>query len=46
MARQIGDGIDRGEQGLDLLEFLQGLRGELHVTLEEGTLAAWLHEVL
>ncbi len=24
------------------LEFLHGLRGELHVTLEEGTWAAWL----
>lgn len=29
-----------------LLDFLQGLRGELHVTLEEGTWAAWLYEVL
>ena len=29
-----------------LLDFLHGLRGELHVTLEEGTWAAWLYEVL
>jgi len=29
-----------------LLDFLDGLRGELHVTLEEGTWAAWLYEVL
>ena len=29
-----------------LLDFLQGLRGELHVTLEEGTWAAWLYDVL
>ena len=29
-----------------LLEFLHGLRGELHVTLEEGTWAAWLYDVL
>src|SRR6185369_8471790 len=29
-----------------LLEFLHGLRGELHVTLEEGSWAAWLHDVL
>ena len=29
-----------------LLDFLHGLRGELHVTLEEGTWAAWLHDVL
>ena len=25
-----------------ILQFLHGLRGELHVTLEEGTWAAWL----
>jgi transposase len=29
-----------------LLDFLEGLRGELHVTLEEGTWAAWLYDVL
>jgi transposase len=29
-----------------LLQFLQGLRGELHVTVEEGTWAAWLYDVL
>ena len=29
-----------------LLDFLQGLRGELHVTLEEGGWAAWLYDVL
>jgi transposase len=29
-----------------LLQFLGGLRGELHVTLEEGTWAAWLYGVL
>jgi transposase len=29
-----------------LLQFLNGLRGELHVTLEEGTWAAWLYDVL
>jgi len=28
-----------------LLDFLQGLRGELHVTPEEGTWAAWLYDV-
>jgi hypothetical protein len=27
-------------------QFLQGLRGELHVTLEEGTWAAWLYDLL
>ena len=29
-----------------LLDFLHGLQGELHVTLEEGTWAAWLYDVL
>jgi hypothetical protein len=31
---------------ITLLQFLQGLRGELHVTLEEGAWAAWLYDVL
>src|ERR1700757_2184406 len=29
-----------------VLDFLHGLRGELRVTLEEGTWAAWLYDVL
>src|ERR1700727_945592 len=29
-----------------ILEFLQGLRGTLSVTFEEGTSAAWLHDLL
>jgi transposase len=29
-----------------ILEFLHGLRGELHATLEEGTWAAWLYDLL
>src|SRR6202041_4000568 len=29
-----------------VLDFLHGLRGELHVTLEEGTWATWLYDVL
>jgi transposase len=29
-----------------LLDFVRGLRGELHLTLEEGSWAAWLHDVL
>src|SRR5438445_4501114 len=29
-----------------MLQFLRGLRGSLHVTLEEGTWGAWLHELL
>jgi transposase len=29
-----------------LLQFIDGISGELHVTLEEGTCAAWLHDLL
>src|SRR5260370_7159344 len=29
-----------------ILEFIRGLRGELHVTWEEGTWAAWLYDRL
>ena len=29
-----------------LIAFLEGLRGPLHVTLEEGTYAAWLYDLL
>src|SRR6266581_1385957 len=29
-----------------ILEFIQGLRGTLALTFEEGTLAAWLHDLL
>jgi transposase len=29
-----------------ILQFLHGLRGELHVTLEEGTWADWLYDLL
>ena len=29
-----------------LLQFIQGLRGDLYVTFEEGTWAAWLYDVL
>ena len=29
-----------------LLQFIHGLRGNLHVTFEEGTCAAWLHDLL
>jgi hypothetical protein len=28
-------------KALTILEFIHGLRGELHVTFEEGTWAAW-----
>src|ERR1700686_408399 len=29
-----------------ILQFIHGLRGELHVTLEEGTWATWLYDLL
>ena len=29
-----------------ILQFIQGLRGNLQVTLEEGTWAAWLYDLL
>ena len=29
-----------------IVDFIRGLRGMLYVTLEEGTYAAWLHDVL
>ena len=29
-----------------ILQFVQGLRGDLHVTFEEGTWAAWLYDLL
>ena len=29
-----------------ILQFISGLRGELHVTFEEGTWAAWLYDLL
>jgi transposase len=29
-----------------ILQFIGGLRGSLHVTFEEGTWAAWLHDLL
>jgi hypothetical protein len=33
-------------KALTVIQFVQGLRGDLHVTLEEGTWAAWLYELL
>jgi hypothetical protein len=29
-----------------ILQFIHGLRGDLHVTWEEGTRAAWLYDLL
>jgi transposase len=33
-------------KAITILEFLNGLRGYLHVTFEEGTWAAWLYDLL
>ncbi len=33
-------------KAITILEFLKGLRGYLHVTLEEGTWAAWLYDLI
>ena len=33
-------------KAITILEFLEGLRGSLHVTFEEGTWAAWLYDLL
>src|SRR5271170_6926741 len=33
-------------QASSIVQFLHGLRGELHVTWEEGTWAAWLYDLL
>jgi transposase len=33
-------------KAITLLQFLGGLRGELHVTFEEGTSAAWLYDLI
>ena len=29
-----------------IVEFIDGLRGDVHVTLEEGTWSAWLYDLL
>ena len=33
-------------KAITILQFVQGLRGDLHVTFEEGTWAAWLYDLL
>jgi hypothetical protein len=33
-------------KAITVLDFLKGLRGSLHVTLEEGTWAAWLYDLI
>jgi hypothetical protein len=33
-------------KAITILQFIQGLRGDFHVTFEEGTWAAWLYDLL
>jgi transposase len=33
-------------KAITVVQFVRGLRGDLHVTLEEGTWAAWLYDLL
>src|ERR1700681_83387 len=33
-------------KAITILQFIEGLRGDLHVTFEEGTWAAWLYDLL
>src|ERR1700686_3721417 len=33
-------------KAITILQFLRGLRGDLHVTFEEGTSAAWLYDLI
>jgi len=33
-------------KAITILDFLKGLRGSLHLTLEEGTWAAWLYDLI
>ena len=33
-------------KAITILQFIQGLRGDLYVTFEEGTWAAWLYDLL
>src|SRR5262249_9819675 len=35
-----------GTKASSILQFIHGLRGELHVTWEEGTWAGWLYDLL
>ena len=33
-------------KAMTILQFIQGLRGDMYVTFEEGTWAAWLYDLL
>jgi transposase len=42
----VGHGSYLGNESRTILQFIHGLRGSLHVPFEEGTWAAWLHDLL
>ena len=42
----IGDAMRAGHARGAILDFLQGLRGTIHLTFEEGTHSAWLYDLL
>ena len=44
--RKSGDGSHLETQTETILEFVHGLRGSLHASFQEGTCAAWLHDLL
>src|SRR5579864_3090933 len=43
--KQVMESIVETQAG-SILQFIHGLQGELHVTWEEGTWAAWLYDLL
>jgi len=45
-AGQVGMECVIGTKASMILQFVDGLRGDLHVTFEEGTWAAWLYDLL
>ena len=44
--RQAGDAAVIGTHATAILDFIQGLRGTLNITFEEGTHSAWLYDLL
>ena len=45
-AGKVVHGMRHRDQRSTILQFVQGLRGDLRVTLEEGTWAGWLFDLL
>jgi len=44
--RQTDHGVDHRTKAITILRFVQGLRGDVYVTFEEGNWAAWLYDLL